>query len=187
MLLGSRSGATFRFDPGALSLELLTTGGPGEFRHFEVLHSPADLATWASASRLTPTPTLTISDAEVTTARDLRDALFRVAIKHPEPGDLDTINAAAAHPALVPALDADHRLRWAGSPTGTQLLATVARDAIDLLSGPLRHRVRTCAADNCSLVYVDTSRPGSRRWCSMDRCGNRHKVRTLRARRTEED
>jgi predicted RNA-binding Zn ribbon-like protein len=113
--------------------------------------------------------------------------LFRVAIKHPAPGDLSTINAAAAHPALVPSLGADARLRWAGTPTGTQLLSTVARDAINLLTGPLSHRVRTCAADNCSLVYVDTSRPGSRRWCSMDRCGNRHKVRTLRARRTEEN
>ncbi|WP_411292945.1 CGNR zinc finger domain-containing protein [Streptomyces sp. CBMA123] len=28
-----------------------------------------------------------------------------------------------------------------------------------------------------------TSRPGRRRWCSMERCGNRHKVRALRARR----
>lgn len=187
MLLGSRSGATFRFDPGALCLELLTTGGPGEFRHFEVLHAPADLAAWAEESRLTPTPALTISDAEVTHARQLRDALFRVAIQRQDPGDLDIINQAAAHPALVPAIGQDGRRHWAGAPTGTQLLATVARDAIDLLTGPFSHRVRTCAADNCSLVYVDTSRPGRRRWCSMDRCGNRHKVRTLRARRAEED
>lgn len=187
MLLGSRSGATFRFDPGALCLELLTTGGPGEFRRFEVLHSPADLATWAERSRLTPTPELAISAADVTHARHLRDALFRVVIQRPEPGDLATINDTAAHPALVPAIGADGRRHWAGTSTGTQLLATVARDAIDLLTGPFSHRVRTCAADNCSLVYVDTSRPGSRRWCSMDRCGNRHKVRTLRARRTDED
>ena len=183
ILLGARSGATFRFDPGALCLELLTTGGPGEFRHFEVLHSPADLASWAARSRLTPTPALTITDADVTQARHLRDALFRITTKNPEPDDLATLNAAAANPALVPAIAQDGTRHWAGTPTGTQLLATVARDAIDLLTGPFSHRVRTCAADNCSLVYVDTSRPGRRRWCSMDRCGNRHKVRTLRARR----
>uniref|UniRef100_UPI0028119726 CGNR zinc finger domain-containing protein n=1 Tax=Streptomyces sp. TaxID=1931 RepID=UPI0028119726 len=30
-------------------------------------------------------------------------------------------------------------------------------------------------------------RPGRRRWCSMERCGNRHKVRAYRSRtRTEE-
>ncbi|HET9974249.1 MAG TPA: CGNR zinc finger domain-containing protein, partial [Streptosporangiaceae bacterium] len=29
-----------------------------------------------------------------------------------------------------------------------------------------------------------TSRPGARRWCAMELCGNRHKLRALRARRT---
>ncbi|MFD0786561.1 CGNR zinc finger domain-containing protein [Micromonospora azadirachtae] len=43
--------------------------------------------------------------------------------------------------------------------------------------------MRECGAHNCHLVFVDTSRPGQRRWCSMERCGNRHKVSSLRARR----
>lgn len=191
ILLGSRSGATFRFDPGALSLELLTTGGPGELRRFEVLHTPADLAVWAERSRLTPTPELAIAEAEVAKARLLRDALFRAAVARTrdqpaDQGDLDTINAAAAHPALVPAIARDGQRRWAGSLDGTGLLAAVARDAIDLLTGSFSHRIRTCAADNCALVFVDTSRPGRRRWCSMERCGNRNKVRTLRARIAED-
>jgi predicted RNA-binding Zn ribbon-like protein len=37
-----------------------------------------------------------------------------------------------------------------------------------------------CAADNCYLIYLDTFRPGNRRRCSMDRCGNRAKVRDHR-------
>ncbi|NUP00309.1 MAG: CGNR zinc finger domain-containing protein, partial [Nonomuraea sp.] len=45
-----------------------------------------------------------------------------------------------------------------------------------------RWRIRECAGDNCPLVFVDTSRPGARRWCAMERCGNRHKLRALRAR-----
>lgn len=65
-------------------------------------------------------------------------------------------------------------------------MATVARDAVELLTGPFVHRIRTCAAVDCHLVYVDTSRPGRRRWCSMEHCGNRHKVRALRARHSEE-
>ncbi|NEE48667.1 CGNR zinc finger domain-containing protein, partial [Streptomyces sp. SID8455] len=44
--------------------------------------------------------------------------------------------------------------------------------------------IRTCGADDCRLLFVDTSRPGKRRWCSMERCGNRHKVRAHRARLT---
>jgi predicted RNA-binding Zn ribbon-like protein len=57
---------------------------------------------------------------------------------------------------------------------------------IELLSGPLAVRIRECASDDCPLVFVDSSRPGARRWCAMERCGNRHKLRALRARRAAE-
>jgi len=130
------------------------------------------------------------ADAEGTVPM-ARDALFRVVIAqtrdepHP-PGDLEVVNEAAARPALVPAITPTGERQWAGAPTGTHLAATVARDAVELLTGPFAHRIRTCAAEDCHLVYVDTSRPGRRRWCSMEHCGNRHKVRALRARHTEE-
>jgi predicted RNA-binding Zn ribbon-like protein len=191
LTLRTPRGVTFRFDPGALCLELLTTGGPGPYRRYEVLYEPADLAAWADRSRLTPTPVLEISEAEVAAARGLRDALFRLVIArirgepHP-PGDLEAVNEAAARPALAPAIAPTGEREWAGTSSGTQLVATVARDAVELLTGPFAHRVRTCAGDNCELVYVDTSRPGRRRWCSMEHCGNRHKVRALRARNSEQ-
>ncbi|AJC61815.1 CGNR zinc finger domain-containing protein [Streptomyces sp. 769] len=191
LVLRSHTGAAYRFDPGALCLELLPTGGPGPFSRYEVLHEPADLATWAGRSRLTPTPELRITDGEVADARRLRNALFRAATARtrnqpPTPGDLDVINDAAAHAPLAPAIRADGTRHWAGTGNGTQLLATVARDAVDLLTGPLAPRIRVCAAEDCHLIYVDTSRPGRRRWCSMEHCGNRHKVRALRTRRFED-
>ena len=58
----------------------------------------------------------------------------------------------------------------------------LARDAVDLFGGPLAHRIRICAADNRGLLFVDASQPGKRRWCSMERCGNRAKIRTHRVR-----
>ncbi|MGA5143271.1 CGNR zinc finger domain-containing protein [Streptomyces azureus] len=191
LTLYSRAGVAYRFDPGALCLELLTTGGPGPYRRYEVLHEPADLAAWVDQSRLTPTPALDISEAEVADLRGLRDALFRVIIAHTRgephlPRDLEAINEAAARPAMAPTITPTGKRQWAGAPTGTHLAATVARDAVELLTGPFAHRIRTCAAEDCHLVYVDTSRPGRRRWCSMEHCGNRHKVRALRARHTEE-
>ena len=72
--------------------------------------------------------------------------------------------------------------RWARPVTVEAALSTLARELIDLLDGPLAGRIRTCDADNCHLVFVDTSRSGARRWCSMERCGNRQKVRAFRAR-----
>ena len=143
LTLHSHTGVAYRFDPGALCLELLTTGGPGPYRRYEVLHEPTDLAAWADRSRLTPTPALDISKAEVADMRRLRDALFRVVIAHVRgephpPGDLEAINEAAARPALAPAITPAGKRQWAGTPTGTHLTATVARDAVELLTGPLR-------------------------------------------------
>jgi predicted RNA-binding Zn ribbon-like protein len=192
MPMRSHGGVAYRFDPGALCLELLTTGGPGPYRRYEVLHEPADLAAWADRSRLTPSPlpVLEITEAEVADARRVRDALFRIFMARtsaegeqpPGPGDLATLNEAAALPPLSPAVGPAGERRWARPADGTRLLATVARDAVELLTGEFAHRIRRCASDNCQLVYVDTSRPGRRRWCSMEHCGNLHKVRALRAR-----
>ncbi|MFD8939406.1 CGNR zinc finger domain-containing protein [Streptomyces sp. NPDC059578] len=68
-------------------------------------------------------------------------------------------------------------------PGCAALLALVARDVIDLLTDPeARARLRECAADDCSRVYLDTSRGARRRWCSSERCGNRTRVARHRRR-----
>ena len=43
-------------------------------------------------------------------------------------------------------------------------------------------RVKICPADDCRWAFYDTSRNGSRQWCSMAVCGNRAKARAHRAR-----
>ncbi|MFI6807591.1 CGNR zinc finger domain-containing protein [Streptomyces luteogriseus] len=183
----SGQGKTYRFDPGTLCLELTVTGGPGAFARWEVLHEPADLVTWAGRSRLPGGLDLTVSTSELERARALRDAVFLLAADraHGRPlqaAQLDVVNAAAAAPPLVARIEPDSTRAWAPGATGTQLLATVARDAIDLFTGPHADRVRECGAHNCHLLFVDTSRPGRRRWCAMEHCGNREKVRAHRAR-----
>ncbi|MEV8598226.1 CGNR zinc finger domain-containing protein [Streptomyces sp. NPDC052012] len=188
LTLVSHQGTPYRFDPGALCLELLPTGGPGALARFEVLHAPADLVAWAGRSRLAEGLDLTVDEGELERARALRDALFRLAADraHGRPlraGDLDHVNAAAAEPPLVSRMGADGTRSWARGATGTQLLSTVARDAIDLFTGPYADRIRECGAHDCRLLFVDTSRPGRRRWCAMEHCGNREKVRAHRARR----
>jgi predicted RNA-binding Zn ribbon-like protein len=57
-----------------------------------------------------------------------------------------------------------------------QLLFPIARDAAETLSGHDLSRLRACASDQCILWFLDTSKNGQRRWCSMEICGNRHKV-----------
>ncbi len=88
-------------------------------------------------------------------ARRLRDALFRVTSARaagagPAPADLGVLNATAAHPPLVPSVGPDGGRRWAPGCDGAGLLSTVARDAVELLTGPFGHRVRACASDDCA-------------------------------------
>ncbi|WFB08009.1 CGNR zinc finger domain-containing protein [Streptomyces sp. LX-29] len=192
LVLHSPEGVPYHFDPGALCLELLVTGGPAAFARYESLHEPADLVDWVTRSRLRPTPETVVTAADLTAARRLRDALWRLTADRAHgravsPADVAVVNEAAAAPPLAPVLEGDAERGWARPATGAQLLSTVARDAVELFSGPHAHRIRECGADDCYLLFVDTSRPGQRRWCSMRRCGNRHKVRALRARHHDPD
>ncbi|MBD0839028.1 CGNR zinc finger domain-containing protein [Streptomyces sp. TRM68416] len=187
LTLISYEGKPYRFDPGALCLELLPTGGPGAFARYEVLHEPADLVAWADRSRLPGALDIAVSEAELERTRAFRDALFLLAADRahgrPVRAELvDAVNAPAAESPLVSRLTPEGTRAWAPGATGTQLLSTLARDAIDLFTGPYADRVRECGAHDCYLLFVDTSRPGRRRWCAMEHCGNREKVRAHRKR-----
>lgn len=46
-------------------------------------------------------------------------------------------------------------------------------------------RVRCCEHEACVLWFLDTSKGGRRRWCSMDRCGNRAKAQRHYKRSTQ--
>ncbi len=60
------------------------------------------------------------------------------------------------------------------------LFAPIAHGAARLFAEADRTRVRKC--DHCILHFLDTSKKGTRRWCSMRLCGNRIKVAAYAAR-----
>jgi predicted RNA-binding Zn ribbon-like protein len=174
-------GAVFHFDAGAVCLELLTTGGASDHPGYESLRSPENLTDWLATCRLRIGATARADD--VTAAHELRGAIWAASLAVTTGRALPrrpvaTINELAAPAPPVPLLMGDRR-SWAPA-TGTQALSAIARDAVELFGGPYARRVRQCASDNCALVFVDLSRPGQRRWCAMERCGNRAKQRTRR-------
>ena len=61
-------------------------------------------------------------------------------------------------------------------------LISIARDAIVLFGSEMSERIRQCEGETCALLFLDTSRSGDRRWCSMAGCGNKAKVADFRRR-----
>ena len=174
----------FPFRSGRLCLDFSATlGGRYRYAVVERLGSTEDVRRWLRASGLCPRPA--VSDHHVEAARGLREAIYRLA--HPKQklsaADVATVNRWAGLPSLAPKLAVDGTARFRGSVEGA--LSTIARDAIDLLTGPLARRIRECARPDCSLLFVDASRPGRRRWCSMERCGNRRKTAAYRRRKRQ--
>ena len=176
----------FHWKSGRLCLDFIATVGERWRRSFERLLTPEDLARWLVESGMLELPP-TVSPRRLTAARTLREAINRLArpgIK-PQRGDRDQLNRWAARPALAPQLRRDGALEWVAECPVDAMLATLARDAVDLLSGPLAGRIRECGAPDCALLFVDTSRPGHRRWCSTEACGNRARTKAYRERRKE--
>ncbi len=64
------------------------------------------------------------------------------------------------------------------------LLAPLAEDTMMMLTGVAAGRVRKC--EGCPVHFLDVSKKGSRRWCSMSLCGNKVKVAAYQQRQREE-
>jgi predicted RNA-binding Zn ribbon-like protein len=176
----------FHWKSGRLSLDFVATVGERWRRSFERLLAPEDLARWiGEAGMLDTSPT--VSRRQLAAGRLLREAINRLARPgiEPELGDGDELNRWAARAPLAPQLASDGELVWVAERPVEATFATIARDAVDLLSGPLAGRIRECGAPDCALLFVDTSRPGSRRWCSTEACGNRVRTHAYRQRRKE--
>ena len=125
-------------------------------------------------------------------ARALRDAVHRTfsavaSGKDPAAADLAVIAeqyaAGVAAARLTGGGSASYTMVWPRQPGHRQVLWAVADSAVELLRhGPL-DRVGECPS--CTWLFLDTSRNGRRRWCSMATCGNqsksaRHYARTSR-------
>jgi predicted RNA-binding Zn ribbon-like protein len=178
--------ARFRQGAGRLCLDFIRTlRRPGTAAETEELGDASALTAWAEQCgplRVTASPS-----AGVEEARNLREAIRRLlSADVPCPPDSrELINRAAAHPTPTPSLDEAGRLHWHADDPVRATLALVARDALDLATSPAAARLRRCAGPQCGAIFLDGSRPGTRRWCSMGTCGNRAKKRRRAAPKAE--
>ena len=109
----------------------------------------------------------------------------------PPPVAVHTINrvleAATRQRRLVGGPDGFRWVELGGGRLPLTALAPIAEATGRLLVEADPRRIRRCEGSGCGLWFLDTSRGGRRRWCSMATCGNRAKVarHSRRAKRAE--
>ncbi|OQR59926.1 hypothetical protein B6E66_32580 [Streptomyces maremycinicus] len=166
-----------------LALDLLNTRWLREGAVQDLLRDTDGLAVWLAANGLDgrfPADTATLRH----TLR-ARDALG-AAVDGPASGtaddtaggtaDIAGVDTVLGHGRIRPTLTAEgpgERAEFRDEAWGPGWLA--ARNYLELLSAA-PDRIRRCAHEACVLHFFDTSRNGTRRWCSMAACGNRAKA-----------
>ena len=91
---------------------------------------------------------------------------------------VDAVDGAA------PTLDDGH-LSWAWDTTSPRgPLDELVGAAVDLLRNDPLDRLKACP--NCGHLFLDATKNGSRRWCSMEDCGTQVKVQRFVAKRAEQ-
>jgi len=184
---------------------LNTMGGHRLTAPREDLTTPEDLVSWGLQSgwldqeRAHPMLVeIQLRPAEARAAlarvRAFREALFRVFLAvsedtQPAPEGLEVFERetrrAWAERRLVRSVEQGWRWSAPESARLDSFIPGLALAASDLLTGPLRQRIRLCEAtamDGCGWLFLDTSKNGTRRWCEMRTCGNKYKARRHYAR-----
>jgi predicted RNA-binding Zn ribbon-like protein len=179
----------FVFVGESLALDLVNTAIVARGKARDLLATPADLAAWwrhalahySDIAFVLGTPHSDMDDPPVLApAKALRAALraiFEAVIagESVAASDLEVLNrilrsgyeTIAIKPGDIP------RPQLGSHDTGPDAtLLPIARSAFDLLTGKDLARLHRCANDRCVLLFYDTTKSATRRWCSVG-CMNR--------------
>jgi predicted RNA-binding Zn ribbon-like protein len=184
-LVVTRTIENIEFWGGDLALDFANTleGARGEPPGKDHMTSYADLVTWTRRAGALPERARP-RRGDLDRARELRAATYDVFAaqangERPPRGALRSLLAVHADAVREGTLE-DGAWVWAGAHPDRPLWP-IAVAAVDLLRSDRLARLKLCG--NCRWLFVDRSRNGSRRWCSMDECGVHTKMRRYRARR----
>jgi predicted RNA-binding Zn ribbon-like protein len=141
-------------------------------------------------SALDGPPVLRMVAEEAHRLRDAARTLFRAQSARTQPARhavfaVDRLLAAARLRTSLSVDSGDLRVTTHYEPVeALGLLAPVAHAVACVVESADPSRLRPCAAPGCPQWFLDTSKAGRRRWCSMARCGNRRKAARHRAKKT---
>ncbi len=169
---------------GNLALDFLNTVGNrlAPVKRIEYLRTQEDLNHWARLAGFTPMQSRRIPLRE---ALSLREALYgiltaRLNGTRPRKPHVAMLNRfalrARAGWKLTPG-EPVWRWNWNGGTRVAYPLASIAESAAALLTSDDLTCVRQCGDAQCGWLFLDRSQGRRRKWCSMQDCGNRAKVR----------
>lgn len=130
---------------------------------------------------------LELANAAHALGRELRHVIYRVFSSQAggraiPPEDVERINALIGEALSHRRLERRNGdFVWSWSALNAEDLRApiwpIVESAATLLTSCDFDRVRECNAEDCNWLFLDRSRTGTRRWCSMKSCGNRAKAR----------
>lgn len=126
-------------------------------------------------------------EPELAAVRELRPRL-RELWERDEAGVVDLVNGLLADARALPRLVKHDGWWWHlhatpdEAPLAVRMAVEAAMGMVDVVRAEELGRLRICAAEDCSDVYVDLSRNRSKRFCSVT-CGNRVAAAAYRGRR----
>jgi len=173
-----RGGPVFRWLGEPLAIDLANTVMVvREGQTVDLLATPTDLHRWLQAeqARLGDCAFGVEHPDEIRAMRDAVRALLAASADGTTSPSwaLEYVNAASAAAPISPQLEAGShgelrtQERVAETDPFVQMLGTLARSAIMLLTTPGHEQLRVCQAPSCGMFFL-----GARRWCCAA-CGNR--------------
>jgi predicted RNA-binding Zn ribbon-like protein len=118
---------------------------------------------------------------------ETREALRRLLLTNggasPDEHAVETVNRAATRGQLTLRFDVDGGSGLKPIARGVDgAIGTILAVAFASMAEGSWSRLKVCPEETCRVAFFDHSKNRSRRWCSMEVCGNRTKVRSYRKR-----
>jgi predicted RNA-binding Zn ribbon-like protein len=198
-----REAETHRLIAGVLCLDFANTlNGHSRANGHEYLRDFRDLVLWCRHAKLLNPGEAKLAlreercrspMARAVFARSirLRESIFRIfhalaRRKPPRASDLRSLDQAwkqgQLHAHVLHSKDG-FAVGWNDDSILELIPRRLSVSAVELLTSGGLTRVRACSGEGCDWLFVDSSRNHLRRWCSMDECGNRAKMRRRQARK----
>ncbi|QXJ21565.1 CGNR zinc finger domain-containing protein [Actinomadura graeca] len=157
-----------------LFLDLLNTRWVHDGVLRDLLDSTGGLAIWLRSAGLDDQAAADRETLDATV--QTREILLALLDQAPSPETMDALNRVLEHGALHYRLGPDGSEEHPRTDSPAWLPSWLAATDYLRLMTASPDRVKSCAHPACVLHFHDTTKNGTRRWCSMAICGNRAKA-----------